>query len=165
MGIGTIFVLTPAVGWSLPLIWPFVLSAAGALGYQALTSAADDAVLRGELNSQLNSLRIVKLPLERIVKDMVADEVKRDQVMRFQRGDVILIFRRDERGKFFVEVMGPEAKTQIELEHAGLEFASELVQQFAYNKMAQEMERRGAQVVEEEIQENGDIVLRMRRWQ
>jgi hypothetical protein len=40
-----------------------------------------------------------------------------------------------------------------------------LVQQFAYNRMAREMEQRGANVVGEEVNENGDIVLKLRRWE
>jgi hypothetical protein len=164
MALGTIFILTPTVGWAMPLVWPLVLTVAGALGYKQLTSTADGAALRGELNRELNSLKTVTLNLDQVVKDMVADEVGREQVLRFQKGDIVVVFKRNLRGKFTIEVSGPDTMTTRQLEHAGHEFAGTLVQQFAYNKMAAEMERRGANIIGEEVNENGDIVLKLRRW-
>lgn len=164
MALGTIFILTPTVGWAMPLVWPLVLTVAGALGYQQLTSTADGAVLRGELNRELNSLKTVTLNLDSVVKEMVADEVGREQILRFQKGEVVVVFKRNLRGKFAIEVSGPETMTRRQLEQSGYEFAGTLVQQFAYNKMAAEMERRGANIIGEEINENGDIVLKLRRW-
>jgi len=165
MGLGTVFILTPTIGWATPLIWPLVLTVAGALGYKQLTSTADDAVLRGELNKQLNSLRTAKLTLDEVVTNIVAEEVAREQVLRFIKGDVILVFKRDSRGKFSIEVSGPDTMTTRQLKAIGFEFAQTVVQQFAYNKMAAEMERRGANVIGEEVNENGDIVLKLRRWE
>ncbi|MGI8907863.1 MAG: hypothetical protein ACR2IE_15385 [Candidatus Sumerlaeaceae bacterium] len=164
MGLGTIFILTPTIGWATPLLWPIIFSVAGALGYKQLTSASDDALLRGELNKELNALKTATLPLENIVKDLVAEEVGREQVLRFTKGDIIVVFKRDSRGKFSVEASGPNSMTKRELEVAGLDFAQNVVQQFAYNKMAAEMERRGANIIGEEVNENGDIVLKLRRW-
>jgi hypothetical protein len=163
--IGTIFVLTPTVGWALPLVWPIVLTVAGGLGYKLYTSDKDDAPLRGELSKEMKHLKIVRLSLDQVVTDMVADEVGREQVLRFVKDKVVLVFKRDLRGRFVIEVMGPDTMTRRELEMAGLEFAGGVVQQFAYNKMAREMELRGANVVGEEVNENGDIVLRLRRWE
>lgn len=164
MGLGSIFVLTPTIGWATPLVWPLVLAAAGAMGYKHLTSTADDAALRGDLNRELNSLKTAKLSLDEIVRNMMADEVGREQVLRFVKGEVFLVFKRDSRGKFSIEVSGPDKMTRRELEALGYEFAQTIVQQFAYNKMAAEMERRGANIIGEEVNENGDIVLKLRRW-
>lgn len=164
MGLGTIFFLTPTVGWATPLVWPIVFAVAGAMGYKQLTSTADDAALRGDLNRELNELKTTKLPLDSVVKDMLAEDIGREQVLRFTKGEVILVFKKDARGKFSVEVSGPDSMTKRELEATGLEFAQNVVQQFAYNKMATEMERRGANIIGEEVNENGDIVLKLRRW-
>lgn len=160
-----IYVLTPAVGWALPLLWPALLSAAGALGYSLYTSSADDAPLRGKLSAEMNKLKTVTLPLEQVVKDVVSEEVGREQVLRFTKDNIMIIFKRDTRGKFTIEVMGPSTMSRQELQILGTEFAGTLVQQFAYNRMAAEMERRGANVIGEEVNENGDIVLKLRRWE
>ena len=159
------YVLTPTVGWAFPLIWPALLATAGALGYQAFTSQNEDAPLRGRLSKEMLHQRIVRLPLENLVKDLVAEEVGRDQVLRFVKGDTVLVFKRDVRGKFSIEIMGPDTMSTRELEKMGLEFASTLIQQFAYNRMTKEMEARGATVVNEELNEEGDIVLKLRRWE
>ncbi|AXA37534.1 MAG: hypothetical protein N2644_10935 [Candidatus Sumerlaea chitinivorans] len=162
--LGTIFVVTPTVGWAFPLLWPILLSTAGALGFKLYTSTADDAPLRGKLSKQLRNLRTVTLRLDELVQGIAAEEVGRDQVVRFVKDDIVLVFRRDPRGKFSIEVMGPAAKSARELEAIGREFAFTLIQQFAYNRMVQEMERRGATLASEEVNENGDIVLRLRHW-
>lgn len=165
MSLGSIFILTPTIGWATPLLWPIVLTVAGALGYRQLTSTQDNSLLRGELNAELNSRRTISLPLEVHVTDAVETDVKRDQVLRFAKGDIVVAFKRDLRGKFGVTVNGPDTMTKRELEYLGQEFLNAIVQQFAYNKMAQEMERRGANIVGEEVNENGDIVLKLRRWE
>jgi hypothetical protein len=51
-----------------------------------------------------------------------------------------------------------------ELESRAQAFAAEIAQRFALSKIATELERRGATAIEEELQDNGDIVIRMRRW-
>ena len=164
MGLGTMFFLTPTVGWAFPLLWPALMSAAGALGYKHYTAVVNDVALQGKLTQEMKSLRSVVLPLENVVKDIVSEEVGREQVLRFVKDDIVLIFKKDMRGKFSIEVMGPETMTQRQLELIGMEFASNVIQQFAYNKMAVEMERKGASIVEEEVNERGDIVLKLRRW-
>lgn len=158
------FFLTPAIGWSLPLVWPLAMAAAGAMGYGYLTDSRNDLVLRGRTTREMEKLRSVKVPLERLVTDMVADEVKREEVLRFAKDDIVLVFKRDSRGKFEVEAMGPAERSHRELETAGLEFAEALVQQFAYNRMVTELEKKGATVVEETVSEEGDVILTMRRW-
>lgn len=164
MSLGSIMILTPTIGWATPLLWPVVLTVAGAMGYKQLTSAKADSLLRGEINAELENKRTIELPLEVQVTDAVEEEVKRDQVLRFEKDGIIVTFKRDLRGKFSIRVTGPDSKTKRELEYLGREFMGAVVQQFAYNKMALEMERRGANIVGEEITEEGDIVLKLRRW-
>lgn len=165
MSLGSIFILTPTIGWATPLIWPVILAVAGAMGYKQLTSTSEKALLRGELNSQLNSIKSIEIAIEQQVSDTVEGEVGRDQVLRFTKGDIIVTFKRDLRGKFTIQVSGPDTMTRRELYFLGQEFLGAITQQFAYNKMAQEMERRGANIVGEEVNENGDIVLKLRRWE
>lgn len=165
MPLGALFILTPTIGWAAPLLWPIVFTAAGALGYKQVTSTSDTAVLRGEANQAMNALKTIEIPLETQITDVVEDEVGRDQVLRFTKGDIVVVFKRDLRGKFSIQVSGPDKMTRRELEYVGREFLGVVVQQFAYNKMAQEMERRGANIVGEEVNEEGDIVLKLRRWE
>ncbi|MGC8740744.1 MAG: DUF1257 domain-containing protein [Candidatus Sumerlaeaceae bacterium] len=161
---GAIFVLTPTVGWAFPLLWPILMSTAGALGYKLYTSSADDAPLRGRLTAQMKKLRTVRLALDELVAGVVAEEVGREQVLRFVRDDVTLVFKRDARSKFSIEVIAPDTRTVTELRAIGEQFAYQLIQQFAYNRVITEMERRGANVVSEHRDEQGNIVIELRRW-
>jgi hypothetical protein len=162
--LGGIFALTPTVGWAFPLLWPVLLSTAGALGYKLYTSSADDAPLRGRLTQKIKDMRIVRLSLDEVLTGIVADEVGRDQVLRFVRDDIIVVFKRDARGSFAIEVMSDSSHSPQELRALGLEFAYQLIQQFAYHRVVTEMERRGANVVNERVDEEGNIILELRRW-
>jgi hypothetical protein len=165
MTLGALYILTPTVGWAAPLVWPIALAAAGLLGYKHVTGTAESAALRAQAEGAVQSTRTIELNLDVEITDVVSDDLKRDQVLVFTRDDIALTFQRDLRGKFSVRVAGPAEKSRRELEGLGREFIGVVVQQFAYNKMAQEMERRGANVVGEEVTEEGDIVLKLRRWE
>jgi hypothetical protein len=151
------------MGWSLPLLWPILVAAAAAKGYSILKEQTHDAKTNA-LTRQLMEMRLVRIPLDEVVKQAVEDEIKREEVLRFTDGEVLIAFKRDMRGKFVVEAMAPKAMSLRHLEDRALAFAAEVAQRFALSKITTELERRGATVVEEELQENGDIVIRMRRW-
>jgi hypothetical protein len=159
-----IICLTPAIGWSWPALTPIVTAAAGLLGFKRLTGRGKKDWLRGKLTADLENLRTVVIPITEIVADVVGEEVGREERLDFEKGDMLVTFRKDVRGIFFVEVTGSRTATRMDLVQRGQEFAATLVQQFAHNKIAQELDRRGVQVVGEEVRENGDIVLRTRRW-
>jgi hypothetical protein len=157
------FFLTPTVGWSLPLLWPIILAAAAAKGYAVLKEGTHDGATN-ELTRQLMEMRLIRIPLDEVLKQAVEDEVKREEVLRFTDGNVVIAFKRDQRGKFVVEAMAPNTVSIRELESRAQAFAAEIAQRFALSKIATELERRGATAIEEELQDNGDIVIRMRRW-
>lgn len=77
---------------------------------------------------------------------------------------MILVFRKDARGKFFVEVLGPRKATAYNLKIRAEEFARELVKKFAYHRLAEQLARTGAVVVSEEVAESGRITLTARKW-
>jgi hypothetical protein len=75
-----------------------------------------------------------------------------------------LTFGHDVRGKFFIRVNGPRERKPDDLRLVGEEFARSLIQQFAYHRIAAELDRRGVQLVEETVDEEGNMVLLARRW-
>lgn len=165
MSLGCLYILTPTVGWAAPLVWPIALAAAGVLGYKHITDSTESAALRAKAEGQIKASRSVELNLDVELTSPISEDLKRDQVLTFARDEITLVFQRDLRGKFSIRVAGPTEKSAKELEALGREFLGVVIQQFAYNKMAQEMERRGANVVGEEVTEEGDIVLKLRRWE
>ena len=134
---------------------------AGSLG--AVAAAGE---VRGRLTLEMENLRRVSVPIDELVEDVIGEEIGRDDRLIFEKDDFRLIFRRDPRGKFFVDVLGPTTSTARILREEALRFARDLVREFAYNRVVQEMEARGINVVNEQVEEeSGDIVLEARRWQ
>jgi hypothetical protein len=162
--LGTIFVVTPILGWTWPTITPLITAAAATIGYTQLTDPKRGGRQEGVLAKATLKQRTAVVNLSEVLLEPIADEVGREQRLLFEQGEVQLTFRRDVRGKFSVEVNGPDSWTRPQLEARGREFAKVLIQQFAHNRVVQELERRGLIVTGEEIAENGDIIVRSRRW-
>lgn len=163
MGLGSIFILTPMVGWSWPALVPVLGATAAAFGYKALTEP-EKPVLRGRLTKKLDELKRVKLPLDSVLTDVISDDLGAEERMAFRDGEILLVFRKDAKGKFFVEVSGPHKYTGTQLQIRAEDFAREIVRKFAYHKMVEQIERRGATVVEESVETDGRIVVKSRQW-
>lgn len=155
-------VILPMIGWAWPALLPIAGAVAGALGYKVLTDPKGP--LRGAVTRQLETMRRETVALDQVLADVIAEEIGTEERLMFQRDDFILVFRKDARGKFFVEVSGPAEKTALDLKTRAEEFARELVRKFAYNRLAQQLQRAGATVVQEDVAEDGRITLQARRW-
>jgi hypothetical protein len=164
MALGTIFVITPTIGFTWPALAPLITVAAAAIGFQELTAERNTRARAKVLGGVKAKTRTVTLSLDEVLLAPVADEVKRERQLLYERDGATLIFRRDVRGKFQVLVEGHEDHTIAQLRSWGEEFAKMIVQQFAHNRVVQELERRGMLIVEERTEDSGDIVIRGRRW-
>jgi hypothetical protein len=156
-------IIVPAIGWAWPALLPLVSAAAAALGYK--TFSDPKGILRGRTTLALESVRREVVPLDSVVSEVIADEIGNEERLLFERDDLILVFRKDALGKFYVEVVGPTEKTALDLKIRGEEFARELVKKFAYNKVQEQLARTNATVISEEVEENGAVTLRFRKWQ
>ena len=159
-----LIVIAPVLGWSFVFLSPLIMAAAGALGYSTLTGKKLNDWLQKELVNEMRNLRKVSIPLEDYIKDIVADEMGREERLDFKKDDIVLTFRKDALGKFYVEVVGPRKTPSFELTAIGDEFARTIIQQFAHHRMARELDQRGVYIVGEEVNENGDIILHTRKW-
>ena len=158
-------ILTPILGWSWPALLPVAVASAAALGYKRLTGTDEKAWLRGALTRKMEALQIVSVPVDEVLADVVGEEVGRDDRLVFEKDDFRLVFRRDARGKFFVDTLGPRGARPSALRREALEFARTLTREFVYNRVLREMEARGIHLVEEhEDAETGDIILEMRHF-
>jgi len=159
-----IIIITPILGWTWVMLSPLVMATAGALGYKALTGDTLNDWLQKELANELKNLRKVRVPLEEVAADIVAEEMGREERLDFTKNNIVLTFRKDAHGKFFVEVTGPKTLTMPELLNMGDEFARTIVQQFSHHRIARELDMRGVHIVGEEVAENGDIIIQTRKW-
>lgn len=156
-------VILPTIGWAWPALLPIAGATAAALGYRTL-SRPTKGVARSQLTRQLENMRREVVALDSVLAEVIAEELGNEERLNFERDDLILVFRKDAGGKFFVEVNGPANRPALDLKIRAEEFARELVKKFAYHKLAEQLTRAGATIVEEEVEENGRITLRARRW-
>lgn len=78
----------------------------------------------------------------------------------FSREDLKVVFFQDAEGQTGVRVSG--RKSEAELRQLGETLAQKLVQQYAYHRLVTEMKARNMNVVEEEVEEDGTVRMRVR---
>jgi hypothetical protein len=159
-----IYALTPIIGMSFPALTPLIFAAAGALGYKVVVDMKERGDINDLLRQQILETTTVQTRLEDTVLDAMDEEVRRGEMLFFEKDNLKLTVMKDERGKLRVQVTGPRGADKRQLEKAGQQFAEELAQLFAQNRMVEELETLNAEVVEEQVNEQGEIVLKVRRW-
>jgi hypothetical protein len=159
-----LILIAPTLGWTWPALVPIMSVAAGYLGFKKFTSYGEGAWEEGELTQRMREQRIVEIPLASETVEPIADEMGRDEMLTFQRDDCILIIHKKFDGRMNLRIMGPRERSAQELSGIGTQFATTLIQQFAYSRVVRELDRKGITVVAEQRDENGDLVLRTRKW-
>jgi hypothetical protein len=150
-------ILTPIAIMAWPAFSSAVIAAAGALGYQ----------LASEMNRQVSAGHFSKtagaVQLEIARSEVVTDQLGRDQRISVTRDGVTITFSRDARGKAALCVTG-NGQNEETLRALGEELSRGVVQQYVYQKLTAEMAARGFNVVEEEVNEDRSIRLKVRHW-
>jgi uncharacterized protein DUF1257 len=151
-------ILTPVVIMAWPAFSAAVLAAASSLGYQ----------VAAEVNSQRpgeavhKDTNAVQLEIER--SEVVTNQLGRDQRIAVTREGVTVTFSRDARGKASLCVTG-NGQSDETLRALGEELSQAVVQQYVYQKLMDEMRSRGFNVVEEEVNADRSIRLKVRHWE
>ena len=94
----------------------------------------------------------------------MTNQLGRDQKITVTRGGVTVTFSRDARGKASVCVAGEGCYTDTELRAFGEELSRRVVQKYVHQKLLDEIRARGFNVVEEEVDKNNAIRLKVRHW-
>ena len=144
------------------MAWPAfsaaVVAAAGSLGYQVAAEAGQQ-LTSATVNESASSVR---LEIER--SEVVTNQLGRDQKISVARDGVTVMFSRDARGKAALCVTG-NGQSDAELRALGEELSQAVVQQYVYQRLTDEMRTRGFNVVEEEVNEDRSIRLKVRQWE
>jgi hypothetical protein len=88
----------------------------------------------------------------------------RDQHIAVTRGGVTVNFSRDARGHVQVCVNGV-SETEEALRAVGEELSQRVVQQYVYQRLIDECRARQFLVVEEEVEADKSIRLKVRHWE
>jgi len=150
-------ILTPVVIAAWPAFSAAVVAAATSLGY----TVAEEGMRQSRAMVSQTGERRVNLEIEQ--SEIVTSQLGRDQHLKVIRGDVTVIFSRDTRGKVSICVTGP-GHSDEELRAMGEELSQRVVQKYVHRRLMDEIHARGFNVVEEEVDENNAIRLKVRHW-
>lgn len=153
-----VFILTTVVIAAWPAFSAAVVAAATSLGYTIL-----DENIKQSQTSKVSETGERKVNLEIEQSEIVTNQLGRDQRIKVTRGGVTVTFSRDARGKASICVTGP-GHSDEELRAMGEELSRRVVQKYVYQRLTDEIKARQFVVVEEEIDENNAIRLKVRHW-
>lgn len=146
-------ILTPVIIASWPQFSAAVVAAAATLGYATVSGTG----------STTTQERQQAVNLEISQSEIVTDQLGRGQQIKLTRAGVTMTFSRDARGKASLCVTG-EGRTDDELRAIGEELSQRVVQKYVHQRLLDEARARGFNVVEEEVDENQAIRLKVRHW-
>lgn len=133
-------------------------AAATSLGYQVAAGPNPQAAAQREQVPPAE----VQLQIEQ--SELITDALGRDQQIRVTREGVTVTFSRDSRGRAALCVSG-EGHSEAELRALGEELSQRVVQQYVYQRLLEEMRERQFLIVEEAVDENHAIRLKVRHWE
>jgi hypothetical protein len=150
-------ILTPVVIAAWPAFSAAVVAAANSLGYVLVEETTRS---RQRHTEALESRRV---NLEIANSEVVTGQLGRDQRICVSRAGVTVEFSKDARGTAKVCVSGP-GFSEEELRALGEELSQRVVQKYVYQRLLDEIRARHFVVVEEEIDANQAIRLKVRHW-
>lgn len=148
-------ILTPVLIAAWPAFSAAVVSAAASLGYEVLTERKQ---------KQVEEEQLLEVKLEVPQSEIVTSQLGRDQRISVTRDGVTVTFSRDARGKAEACVTG-NGQGKETLRTLGEELSRRVVQQYVYQRLMSEIQARQFVVVEEEIDCNQAIRLKVRHWE
>jgi len=151
-------VLTPIVIASWPAISAAVAAAATSLGYQVATREEQNFTLRESRSTE----RSIQLAIDQ--SELVTDRLDRARQITVERDGVTVTFSRDARGRAGLCVSGT-GHTDAELRALGEELSQRVVQHYVYQRLKEEIQAREFVILEDEVDENNAIRMKVRHWQ
>jgi len=158
----------PLVLTTWPVLVPILTSAVTSLGY-ALTANGvhalneciqEDAEGIQDYEQDLSHQRI----REEITLDdseILADAQSRGETLTIEKDNIKATFHRDVRGtlRLTIDAVG---LSKVQVRQLGDELIGRVTQQYAYNRLVTEMKERGMEIVEETVEEDDTVKIRVR---
>jgi hypothetical protein len=162
-----VFLVTPLViaGW--PTFCAAAATAAASLGFKVLKGLEQEELNEIERKAAMEKrAREAEGTVELEMKDsnVLTEQVRADDEMILGKGEIQVRIYKDARGKCAIHVMG-KGKSKQELKKEGTELLNKITQQYAYQKVTQELKSRGFSITDEAVTEDGKIKIRLRRFQ
>lgn len=146
-------IIVPVVIGGWPLFSALAAAAAAGLGFKLMKQTE----IKREEETTMNEIEIADEKSE-----VIEEALKPEEELVFTREGITVTFKKDVRGKFTICVSG-ENKTNEELNRVGRQFLNKIKQQYAYQKVKQEITKKGYTVVQETTEE-GRIKILLRKY-
>ena len=149
-------VFTPALAAAWPTLVPAITGAVAALGYSLVRGRA------GQFKVQKGQKAATGVELSLEHSEVVGKALSADEELTYDKEGVRVTFFRDASGRMGVHVSGP-GKSEDELRRIGTELAQKVTQQFVYNNVMTELKKRNFAVVDERVDANDSVKIRVRQ--
>ena len=155
-----LIISTPLIisGW--PLLTAAVTAAITSLGYTVAASGVETMTECCEFQTDRENQRIrEEITLED--SEILADARHRGETLTVEKDNIKATFHRDVRGtlRLTIEAVG---LSKVEIRKIGDELIGRVTQQYAYNRLVTEMKERGMEIVEETVEEDDTVKIRVR---
>jgi hypothetical protein len=151
-----VFVVVPAVSAGWPVMAAAIGAACAAMGYaaQRVTQDRETAVAKTPVKRRVE--------LEMSNAEVIGASLSRDQSVQFEKDGVVATFTKDARGALSLHVDGERSRE--ELARIGQQLLNQVRQQYACEKVKSEVLSQGFTLVDEHVDEQGNIRLSVRRF-
>ncbi len=149
----SVCVLTPVIVGAWPAVAAAVASVAVSMGMSI--------VLPEELHGFDTTRERKKVITEVPNSDVLAEELGINEKISMVQGDTLIEISREAEGSIRVCVTG-ETLSKSELAKLGDQVAGRIVQQFAYHRLMEELKNRNYTIVEESVERDNSIQVRVR---
>ena len=144
-----IIIIVPVVVGGWPVFSALAAAAAAGLGFK---------LLKNTEIKQEETVNEVELTDEK--SKVIEESLKPEEELVFTKEGITITFKKDMRERFTICVRG-ENKSEEELKKIGTQFLNKIKQQYAYQKIKDEMTKRGFNIVQETTEERRiKLVLR-----
>lgn len=149
-------VFVPVIVTALPALAPAIAATAASMGY------AVKKHLEGGGSGRGRSLNHAEIDVKNT--EVVGEELGAGQSMHFEKDGVTIDFSVNDQGQCKVCVSG-DHKSKSELQAIGQQAASKVIQMYTYNRVVTELKNRDFQVDAEQVDEEGAIRLKLKRYE
>jgi len=151
----TVVIVAPLIVTSWPLIVSAITASISALGYAVAADGVQDYMDCCKENEKVSE----EIVLEN--SEILGDARNRNEVMVVEKDNIKAVFHRDARGtlRLSIEAVG---LSKNEIRRIGDELIGRVTQQYAYNRLVTEMKERGMTIVEESVEADDTVRIRVR---
>ncbi len=148
----TVVVLAPIIVANWPVITAVVGAAVGSLGF---------AVVQETSKQRVETTTREEMEIDN--SEILASDTGLEEKIVVQREGVRAIFSRDARGVLRVCMEG-QGTSRAELRRWGQELIDRVTQQYAYHRIVTELKARNMTIVDEQVEEDRTVKIRVRSW-